>query len=260
MKLAGIAGKVAVVTGSSRGIGAAIAVELARQGADIILTARDAEALSATADVIRRHERKAVIVTGDLTNHALSEEIRAKAREAFGKIDILVNNAGSTVRGDFLQLTDELWEAGFALKFHGAVRMCRALWSELRDVGGSIVNIGGAAGRTPNADFSIGSSVNAAMMALTKSLAERGIADGVSVNLVNPGFIRTDRLQGRITDAMREGASQAQAEQDLIKQAKISRIGSAEEVAAIVAFIVSDNGRLFHGSLIDADAGLTKGI
>src|SRR5690606_2729735 len=150
---------------------------------------------------------------------------------------------------------------GFDLKLFGAVRMCRSFWPELAKSKGSIVNIGGAGGRTPDKPFTIGSSVNAAMMALTKALADRGQTDGVRVNLVNPGLVRTNRLEQRIIEMMdTEGLSRAEAEGQLSLQTRTSRIGEAEDIAATVAFLCSHVGIVFQGSLIDADGGYTKGL
>ena len=116
----------------------------------------------------------------------------------FGRIDIVVNNAGATPRGDFLAFDDAAWDDGFALKFFGAVRLCRAAWPHLVEAQGCIVNIAGIGGRTGNAEFTIGGSVNAALLNLTKALADRGVRDGVRVNAVNPSGIATERTQVRI--------------------------------------------------------------
>lgn len=261
LKLAGLSGKVAVVTGASRGIGGAIALELARQGADLVLTARDESALKDVAESCQALGRKAMVVAGDLAQPSFPKIVLKAAVDAFGKVDILVNNAGATKRGEFLELTDTDWEDGFALKFFGAVRMCRESWPLLKASRGSVINIGGAGGRTPDKPFTIGSSVNAAIMAFSKALADLGLTDGVRVNLVNPGLVRTDRLEKRIVNAMQaNGIDRAAAERQLSDQARITHIGEAEEIADIVAFVLSESGRLFHGALIDADAGYTKGV
>src|SRR4249919_3097640 len=118
--------------------------------------------------------------------------------QAFGRLDVVVNNAGATPRGDFLAFDDAAWANGFALKFFGAVRLCRAAWPHLVAQHGCIVNIAGIGGRTGNADFTIGGSVNAALLNLTKALADRGVRDGVRVNAVNPSSIATERTRRRI--------------------------------------------------------------
>src|SRR6185295_2410813 len=113
----------------------------------------------------------------------------AAAAETFGRLDLVVNNAGATKRGDFLQLTDEDWASGFSLKFMAAVRVSRAAWPILKRTNGSIVNIAGVGARTGSAEFTIGGSVNSAMLNLTKALADRGVKDGIRVNAINPGSI-----------------------------------------------------------------------
>ena len=182
LKLPGLSGKVAVVTGANRGIGEAIALELARNGADIVLTARDPALLETAAGKVRELGARAATVAGDLSKPDFPASVADEALRAFGKVDILVNNAGATKRGDFLELTDADWADGFELKFFGAVRMCRTLWPELVKTKGCVINIGGAGGRTPDKPFTIGSSVNAAVMAFTKALADLGMTDGVRVN------------------------------------------------------------------------------
>jgi NAD(P)-dependent dehydrogenase (short-subunit alcohol dehydrogenase family) len=179
----------------------------------------------------------------------------------FGGIDIVVNNAGATRRGAFLTLNEEDWQDSFALKFFGAVRLVRAAWPHLRSRSGSIVNIAGVGGRTPGAEFAIGGSVNAALLSFTKATAELGVEDGIQVNAINPGFIRTDRLQKRL-DASAEalGITVLEAEQAMIKDSNVSRLGEPEDIAHLVTFLVSPEGRFLHGSLIDADGGQTKTI
>lgn len=168
-------------------------------------------------------------------------------------VDILINNAGATKRGEFEQLSEEDWADGFALKFFAAVRITRAAWPHLKQRSGSVVNIAGVGGRTPGAQFALGGSVNAAMLSLTKSLAETGLRDGVQVNAVNPGAVRTERLTRRL---VQEGIDA----EEFARQANITRIGEPADIANLVAFIVSPDGRFLHGALIDMDGGQTKTI
>lgn len=234
--------KTAIVTGASRGIGRAIAERLMRDGFRVIATGRD-EALLASLNT--------PWISLDLREAAAPADLVAFALRETGRIDVVINNAGATKRGPFLDLTDADWLDGYALKLFGAARVARVAWPHLKAAGGSIVNIAGVGGRTPGAEFAIGGSVNAALLSFTKSLAETGIADGVQVNAINPGAIRTDRLRKRL----------AQADEDaFVKSQAITRIGEPEEVAALVAFLVSPEGRYLHGSLIDIDGGATKTI
>ena len=139
------------------------------------------------------------------------------------------------------------------------MRLTRAAWPHLKARGGSVVSIAGIGGRTPGAEFAIGGSVNAAILSLAKALAERGIADGVQVNVVNPGSVETDRLKGRI-DAARQrwSVGEAEARRRLVEEAAITRFGMPEDIAGLVAYIVSRRGRFLQGALIDIDGGQTK--
>ncbi len=234
--------KTAIVTGANRGIGKAIALRLARDGMRVVLCARDAALLDQVAA-----ETGGVAVALDLRDPSAPAALAAAA----GRIDVVVNNAGATKRGEFTALTDEDWADGFALKFFGAVRLIRAAWPELSRNGGSVVNIAGAGGRTPGAEFALGGSVNAALLSITKALADAGIRDGVQVNAVNPGAVRTGRFARRL--AM-EGVDEA----EFVRRSGITRVGEPEDIAELVAFLVSPAGRWMHGSLLDIDGGQTK--
>lgn len=254
-------GKVAVVTGSSRGIGRAIALELAERGARCILCARDAAALDGVVREIEASGGEADSIALDLRGPETPGRLVDFALTRFGRLDIVVNNAGATKRGEFLALTEEDWTDGFALKFFGAVRLTRAAWPHLKAAQGSVLNIAGIGGRTPGAAFAVGGSVNCALLSFTKSLAETGAADGVQVNAVNPGAIRTDRLRRRLEDmAARQGVDLAAAERTFVGLEKMTRIGEPEDIAGLVAFVVGPRGRFLHGAWIDMDGGATKTI
>lgn len=249
-------GKTAIITGASRGIGRAIATRLARDGAHAVLCARDATALAAVADEIGD---RAAIAALDLRLPDSAAQLVHLAVERLGRVDVVVNNAGATKRGDFLDLTDDDWADGYALKLHGAVRLTRAAWPYLKAVGGSLINIAGAGGRTPGAQFTIGGSVNAALLSFTKAMAERGVTDGVQVNAINPGTVRTDRFAKRLEMlAAKNQILLANAEEAFVREARVTRVGEPEDIAALVAFIASPEARFLHGALIDMDGGFTK--
>ena len=247
--------KVAVVTGANRGIGRAIAWKLVRDGASVVLTARDEEKLHDVVDGIRQAGGMAVAIPLDLRETASAQKLVDFAQAQFGGIDILVNNAGATQRGKFVSLSDAQWEDGFALKFFGAVRASRAAWPLLKERGGSLLTIAGVGGRTPGPEFAIGGAVNAALLSLTKALADAGLSDGIQVNAINPGPIRTDRLTRRLST---ESSDPETAERQFVADAKITRVGEPEDIAALAAFIFSPAGRLLHGAVIDMDGGQTK--
>lgn len=240
--------KTAIVTGSNRGIGRAIALRLAQDGMNVVLCARDEQLLKSTADTIGPN---ALAVPVDLRLPDSAKKVVDAALARFGALDVVVNNAGATKRGDFESLTDDDFIDGFALKYFGAVRMTRAAWPHLRKQSGAIVNIVGAGGRTPGALFSIGGSVNAAVLSFTKAMSEKGIQDGVQVNAINPGPVRTARLAAQLSTS---------SEEAFLKEHRIARIGEPEDIAALVAFVLSPHGRLLQGALIDADGGATKTI
>jgi 3-oxoacyl-[acyl-carrier protein] reductase len=252
----GLAGKTALVTGSSRGIGRGIALALAAEGCDIVLTGRDAAALAGVAAAAESEGAKTKVVALDLCAADAPETLVAAARDSFGRLDILVNNAGSTKRGDFFMLSDADWQDGFALKFFAHVRLARAAWPLLKERGGSLVTIGGTSGRKPAASFTIGSSVNAACAAFTKALADRGKQDGVQVNCIHPSLVDTDR-QGRRVEAemKRTGENEATVRAQFCREAGITRFGTPQDVASLVCFIVSKRGSWLHGATIDLDGG-----
>lgn len=253
-----LTGKVAIVTGANRGIGLAIARQLAAAGARVVLTARDAALLSTACQMI---EGSASLPL-DLRLPDAPAQLVEFALQQFQRIDILVNNAGATKRGEFLELTDDDWLDGYSLKLFGAVRLTRAAWPHLRESGsGSVVNIAGIGGRTPGAQFTIGGSVNAALLSLTKALADAGLRDGVQVNAINPGTIRTARFDKRLaTFAAAHNIDITEAEQQFVEAEKVTRIGEPEDVASLVGYLVSPAGRFLHGSIIDADGGATKSL
>ena len=254
-----LSNKVAIVTGASRGIGRAIALKLAEDGAAVMLAARNAELLKGVRAEIESKGDRATWLSLDLRKPEAPALLVEKTIEVLGGIDIVVNNAGATKRGDFLTLSEEDWMEGFALKFFGAVRLLRAAWPALKERKGSVVNIAGVGGRTPGTQFTIGGSVNAAMLSFTKAMADMGVADGVQVNAINPGAVRTARLVTRLRTLSKErGISVAEAEAQMVADSGITKIGEPEDVANLVAYMVSPQNRYLHGALIDLDGGTTK--
>jgi 3-oxoacyl-[acyl-carrier protein] reductase len=254
-----LTGKVALVTGASRGIGAEIAAELARAGCAVVLAARSGDELRARVAAIVGAGGRALAHEADLREPAAPSRLVEAAVAQFGRIDIAVANAGATKRGDFLALGDADWHDGFALKFFSHMRLMRAAWPALAAAKGSVVIISGIGGRTPGADFAIGGAVNAALLAATKALADRGHADGIQVNAINPGDIRTGRYAKRIKEAAASlGIDEAEAERRQVAKDRTRRIGEPADVAGLVRFIVSRSGSFLHGAVIDMDGGKTK--
>src|SRR6185295_15982761 len=251
-----LAGKVALVSGASRGIGRAIAQTLAAEGMKLSLAARSKDQLEELAKSLKTD---CLIQAVDLREPSAAAAVVDATLKTFGAIDLLVNNAGATKRGDFFELTDADWADGFSLKFFGGMRLSRAAWQHLIASKGTIVNIIGVGGRTGNADFTIGGSVNAAGRLLTKALADRGVKDGVRVNAINPGFIKTERLTIRVKSfAEEQKLPLDQAEAQLAKATGVARFGEPSEVAAAVAFLASPVCGYCHGALLDIDGGQTR--
>jgi NAD(P)-dependent dehydrogenase (short-subunit alcohol dehydrogenase family) len=251
-----LSGKVAIVTGASRGIGRAIAETLSGEGMHLALVARSGDQLEALASSLRT---PALVLAVDLREPGVPAQIVAATVARFGRLDLLVNNAGATKRGDFLELSDDDWSDGYALKFFGAMRCSRAAWPHLHGSHGAIVNIVGIGGRTGSAEFTIGGTVNAALLNLTKCLADRGVADGVRVNAINPGSIATERLQIRLRSfAAEHGLAISAAEPEMAKASRIARFGRADEIARVVAFLASPSASYCQGAIVDVDGGATR--
>lgn len=251
-----LAGKVALITGASRGIGRAIAIELAAAGCDVMLTARDPAALESVAAELRALGRKAAIHPADLSIDGETEALVAAAKREFGRLDILVANAGATKRGGFFEQSEKEWRDAFELKFYAHVRLCRLAWPLLKANKGSVVFIAGTSPRAPVADSMVGAAVVAAMLAFMRALADLGKRDGVQVNAVNPGSIKTDRFRGRLAKVIKKtGLDEAAATERHRQDLDITRFGLPEDIAGLVRFIVSPRGSLFHGAAIDMDGG-----
>lgn len=256
-----LGGKAAVVSGASRGIGAGIAAALAREGVDLLLTARDEAALAAQAERLATTGVEVQTVSADLRERDAPGRVVEAAIAAFSRLDVLVNCAGATKRGDFFELTDDEFADGFELKLHGCARLCRSAWPHLRRAGGAVVNIAGIGARTPSADFTIGGSVNSAMLNFSKALADIGRSDGVRVNVINPGMIATERLERRLADvAAREGVTRDDAAARVLSDVGVARFGTPEDIGDLVAFLASARAGYIHGATIDIDGGATRGL
>jgi NAD(P)-dependent dehydrogenase (short-subunit alcohol dehydrogenase family) len=249
-------GRVGIVTGASRGIGRAIALQLSGEGMRIVLAARSEDQL---AEVAKTCPAESYVFSADLRLEESSKKLIDFAVEKFGRIDLLVNNAGATKRGDFLLLSEDDWQDGFALKFFSTVRCSRAAWPFLMKTKGSIVNIVGIGGRTGNAEFAIGGAANAAILNLTKVLADRGLNDGVRVNAINPSTIKTERLQIRIDKiAADRNISVEQAASEMAKKLGVARFGDPSEIATAVVFLASSMSSYCQGTILDVDGGQTR--
>jgi 3-oxoacyl-[acyl-carrier protein] reductase len=257
----GLKNKVALVTGASRGIGQGIAMSLAEEGCDLMLTGRDETALKAVAADVAKKGRKAAISVLDLRTEGTEKPLVEAVCKEFGRLDILVNNAGATKRGDFFKLTDADWADGFALKFFAHVRLTREAWPLLKAQKGSLITIAGIGGKEPEPPFTIGSSVNAACVAFTKALSDIGKADGVQVNSINPGRVETERLWRRFRETMQAtGRDEPAVREEYRQEFNISRFGTVQDLGSFIAFLVSPHGRWVHAAAIDIDGGEVRSV
>jgi len=257
-----LAGKVAVITGASQGIGRAVALRLAQDGADCMLLARSEEPLRDLAAEITALGRRAEWLTVDLSTPEGCIAAANAARDRFAeRIDILVNSAGDTKAGLFPDQPDEDWVSGFALKFFGAVRLSRALWPSLKESHGTLINIGGAAAYTPSPGFMVGGAVNAALAHVSKSLAKQGLKDDVNVNIIHPGATVTGRMERLLEQqAAAEGITVEEARAKSEAASGLRRLGRPEDIAAMVAFLCSPEARHVQGVQIAVDGGGTAGL
>ena len=253
-------GKVAVITGGSRGIGRAIAAAFAREGAQTVIASSSEANLAAAAKTVAQAGTAPLTVTADLRKLEGCQQVLARVQERFKRCDILVNSAGATKAGNYLELPDDAWLDGYALKFFGCVRMCRLFWPLLKDAQGHVVNIIGGAARSPGPDFLIGGSVNAAMGNFSKGLSQLGKKDGVNVNAVHPGVTQTERLEQLLE--MRSKASGKTVEQlraEATAKDGLRRLGLPEDIAALTLFLCSEGARHIQGTAIAVDGGSTVG-
>lgn len=249
-------GKVALVTGASRGIGRGIALRLASSGCTVVLTARDQRDLDAVSKEIEDAGGKAHAIAADLLQDGAANRLAEQIKSEVGSLDILVNNAGAVRRGNFFQGSEKDWHDGFAVKFFAHVWLCRALWPLLKTSKGSVVFISGIGARAPVADYMIGASVIGASLAFMKALADLAKEDGVQVIAINPGSVDTDRFRHRLAIIMKKtGLSEADAVERHRRELDITRFGTPDDVASLVAFAVSPHGRWLHGTGIDIDGG-----
>ena len=240
-------GKVALITGASRGIGKAVALEMARQGAKVVASARNAKLLDALVDEIRNAGGEAVAVIGDVAQTADADQLVAKASEVFGRVDILVNNAGITRDGLLLRMKDEDWDAVLDTNLKWAFLCTRAAAKVMsKQKEGRIINISSVVGEMGNAGQVNYSASKAGLLGLTKATARELARRNVTVNAITPGFIVTDMTDG-LSDKARDG---------LTAQIPLGRLGTVADVAAAVVFLASDQAAYITGQTLGVNGGM----
>ncbi|HGY91912.1 MAG TPA: 3-oxoacyl-[acyl-carrier-protein] reductase [Planctomycetes bacterium] len=243
----GLTGKLALVTGASRGIGRAIATELAREGASVACVATSKERVQDTVDACRALGGAAEGFGCDVSDHAAVTAMAAEVQELMGPIDILVNNAGVTRDQLILRMKEEDWDAVLAVNLKGAFNTCKAFARTLMKRGGArIINIASVVGLTGNAGQANYAASKGGLLAFTKSLAKELSGRQVTVNAVAPGFIETDMTEG----------FQGEARDAMARAIPLGRFGAPEDVARVVALLAGTPGAYVTGQCLPVDGGM----
>ena len=252
---------VAVVTGASQGIGHSTAVRLARDFSSIVLVARNRAKLEETAKAVETGGAEALVLDIDLSDKDAAKKVVEQTLARFGRIDALLNIAGAVPQIDLFEMTDEQWEAGMALKLHGARRLTIEAWPALKASQGAVVLMSGNSAVFPKAPYAAVGTINAAIIALAKAFSDRGITDGVQVNSVLPGAVMTGRRRSYLEHwAPLHKMTVEEATAKFPKEAGIARYGRPEEIADLMAFLVSPAARWMTGSTLRMDGGEVKSI
>jgi NAD(P)-dependent dehydrogenase (short-subunit alcohol dehydrogenase family) len=251
----------AIVTGASQGIGQATAIRLAKDFRHVVLVARNREHLLETAKAVAAQGAEPLVIDIDLAEKAAARIVVETTLSAFGHIDALLNIAGAVPQIDLFEMTDEQWDDGMALKLHGARRLTIEAWDALKKAGGSVVFTSGNSAIFPKAPYAAVGTINAAIAALAKAFSDRGIPDGVQVNSVLPGPVMTGRRRSYLEHwAPLHGMTVAEAMDRFPREAGIARYGEPEEIAELMAFLVSPAARWMTGTMLRMDGGEVKSV
>jgi 3-oxoacyl-[acyl-carrier protein] reductase len=252
---------VAIITGASQGIGQATALRLARDFAAVVLVARSKDKLEKTAGEVKSAGAEVTVCALDLREPQAAQTVVAAALERFGRIDALLHIAGAVPQIDLFEMADAQWDDGMALKFHGARRLTMRAWNTLKASQGSVAFISGSAALDPKPGFAAVAAINAAIIALAKAFAEQGIKDGVQVNSVVPGAVMTGRRRSFFEKwAPAHNLTVEEAIRKFPEEAGIARFGKPEEIADLLAYLVSPAARWMTGASVRMDGGEIKGI
>jgi NAD(P)-dependent dehydrogenase (short-subunit alcohol dehydrogenase family) len=253
--------KTALVTGASQGIGQATAIRLVKDFEAVVLVARNREHLAETAATVETLGAKVLIIDLDLAEKASAKAVVEQTLSTFGRIDALLNIAGAVPQIDLFEMTDEQWDDGMALKLHGARRLTIEAWEALKQSNGAVVFTSGNSAIFPKAPYAAVGTINAAIAALAKAFSDRGIADGVQVNSVLPGPVMTGRRRSYLEHwAPLHNMTAAEAMERFPREAGIARYGTPEEIAELMAFLVSPAARWMTGSMLRMDGGEVKSV
>lgn len=246
-------GRVAIVTGGTQGIGKACALKLAAEGASVVIAARDQERLASVANEIRSAGGQVTTVSADVSKDTECARIISETIAAYGKVDILINNAGTSATGEFESVTDEGWQADFDLKLFAAIRLARLAIPFMKQQSwGRIINVTNIGAKQPAAKSMPTTVTRAAGLAMTKALSREFAPNNILVNSVCIGLIKAGQHERK---AAKAGINVEQLYDNLGKDIPLGRVGRAEEVANVVAFLASEAASYVTGSSINLDGG-----
>ena len=259
----GLKGKVALVAAASKGLGRAVAEELAAEGAALVLCARgDAALQEACAAIAAAHGTPVLGVAADVANPADVARVVQAALDRFGRVDVLVTNAGGPPAGTFDTLSAEMWDAATRLLLTSVVELTRAVLPGMKERGwGRILNITSIAAKQPVDNLMLSNSLRAAVTGLARTLANEVAPFGITVNNILPGYTRTDRVVA-LADAVaaQEGISAADANARWEAQIPMRRLGEPREFAALAAFLCSERASYITGTSIPVDGGWIRSL
>ncbi|MBN1375567.1 MAG: SDR family oxidoreductase [Dehalococcoidia bacterium] len=259
----GIAGKTALVSAASRGIGKAIAVGMAKEGANLVICARNEDGLRKTAKEIESsYAVKILPIIADLTKGSEVKSLIQETVDHFGWIDILVTNAGGPPSGPSLNFSDQDWEHAMILNLLSTVRLCREVIPIMQRQGwGRIINMVSVAAKQPLENMILSNSIRAAVLGLAKTLSQEVAKENILINSICPGWILTDRLVSIVkTRAESKEKSYEDELASITAGIPIQRCGTPEEVANLAIFLASERASYITGTTIQIDGGLIKGL
>ncbi|WP_409291989.1 SDR family oxidoreductase [Peribacillus sp. SCS-37] len=257
-----LSGRTAIVAASSQGLGRAIAEELVKEGANVVITSRSEEKLKEVCGKLKDLQQgKVSYIVGDLTNGADIQRIIRETIDTYGGIDILVNNAGGPPAGAFEDITDEEWQTTFELNLLSYIRLIRAALPHLKKKGGRIVNIASSSVKEPIPGLILSNTFRTAITGLSKTLAAELAPHHILINTLAPGRIATDRVRHLDEiNADKAGLAVEEIEDRMKGQIPLGRYGEPAEFARVAAFLLSDANSYMTGSTFLVDGGMVKSL
>lgn len=251
----GLSGRRVLVTGASKGIGRATAEAFVEEGAEVILVARQSADLdAAVADLSGRSQARVRSLAADLRN----PDDLAKVSAALAEVDVLINNAGDIPGGDLQAVQDETWRRAWDLKVFGYINLSRAAYAAMKARGGGvIINIIGTGGERPDFNYIAGSAGNAALMAFTRALGSKALADRMRVVGINPGPVDTDRIRQLARTFAKDRLGSEDRAGEILAGFPGGRAAKPREVADLAAFLASDRSGYTTGTIFTVDGGLS---